>query len=256
MSGHSKWSQIKRQKGVADSRRGTAFTKAANAITIAARSGGGNPDNNFKLRLAIEAARRLNMPKENIERAIARGTGKGKEGVALEEVTYEGFGPAGVAIMIEAVTDNKQRTAQEVRSCFERGGGTLSGPSSVSHLFTPIGELVVKIKEGIDPDQLLLLAADAGADDVETDQNEAIVYCQAGDLDKVKNELASKGLEPIESRLSRKPTSLVRIEDSAKAAAVLSLINKLDDLPDVQKVYANFDISEEVLERQAEIAKF
>src|SRR3989304_7019571 len=162
MSGHSKWSQIKRQKGATDARRGAAFTKAANAITLAAREGGVDPETNFKLRLAVEAAKRVNMPKENIERAIKRATGEAKDGQRLEEIVYEGFGPAGVGIVVGAVTDNKQRTAQEVRRAFERGGGRLSGPGSVSHFFRPIGEIVVRGGGGLDPDQLLLVAADSG----------------------------------------------------------------------------------------------
>jgi len=249
MSGHSKWSQIKRQKGVTDTRRGADFTKAANAITITARQAGGNPESNFKLRLAIEAARKLNMPKDNIERAISRGTGAGKEGLNLEEVTYEGYGPAGVAVLVETVTDNRQRTAQDVRGAFERLGGNISGPSSVTHLFAPIGEITVKIKAGSNPDDLLLLAADAGASDVETDSNEAIIYCAASELDKVKNYLAAKDLEVVEAKLSRKSVTNVKIEDESKAAAILSLVNKLDDLPDVQKVYANFDIPDEILKK-------
>jgi len=253
MSGHSKWSQIKRQKGVADARRGQAFTKAANAITISAKAGGGNPETNFKLRLAVEAARTINMPKENIERAIARGVGGAKEGYQLAEITYEGFGPAGVGILVEAVTDNRLRTAQEVRSVFERTGGRLSGAGSVDHLFKPIGEIVVRSQGELDSDQLLLLAAEAGAEDIESDENEAIVYCQIADLEKVKEALAASGLEIIEARISRGPASLVRISDEKDAAAILSLVNKLDDLPDVQKVYANFDIPEELLLRSTEI---
>jgi len=255
MSGHSKWSQIKRQKGAADARRGAAFTKAANAITIAAREGGNNPEANFKLRLVIEAAKRLNMPKENIERAIARGTGAGKGATTLENITYEGYGPAGVAIVVEAVTDNRLRTAQEVRSVFERGGGTLAGPGSVAHIFLPVGEITVHHPENLDADQILLIAAEAGAEDIETNVDEAVVYCQPADLEKVRQRLATAGLEVVEAHLSRKPTSVIKIGEETKAAAILSLTNKLEELPDVQKVYANFDIPEGVLERQAEIAK-
>jgi len=255
MSGHSKWSQIKRQKGVADVRRGAAFTKAANAITIATREGSGSPDSNFKLRLVVESAKRLNMPKENIERAIARGAGGGKEGSSLENITYEGYGPGGVAIVVEAVTDNRLRTAQEVRSVFERGGGTLAGPGSVSHIFSPIGEIVVRVQEPLDSDQVLLTAAEAGAEDIETDTDEAVVYCQPGDLDKVRKHLTSAGLEIVEARLSRKPTSIVKLGEETKATAVLSLVSKLEDLADVQMVYANFDIPEEIIERNAGITK-
>jgi YebC/PmpR family DNA-binding regulatory protein len=255
MSGHSKWSTIKRQKGVTDARRGAAFTKAANAITVAAREGGGSPNTNFKLRLAIEAARKVNMPKDNIEKAIARGSGDAKEGKRLEKVTYEGFGPGGIGILLEAVTDNRQRTAQEVRSTFERSGGRLSGPGSVAYLFSPTGEIAVQLSEGTDSDQVLLAAADAGAEDVDTDKNEAIVYCRPSDLEKVKENLAQRNLEIVETRTSRKPISIIKINDEKVASSVLSLVNKLDDLPDVQKVYANFDIPEEILLRETEITK-
>jgi YebC/PmpR family DNA-binding regulatory protein len=250
MSGHSKWSTIKRQKGVADARRGSAFTKATNAIIIAARGGGGSPDTNFKLRLAIEAAKRINMPKENIERAINRATGEGKESKALEEITYEGFGPAGVGIIVEVVTENRQRTAQELRSIFERSSGRLAGPGSVAHLFTPVGEVVVRFAKDLSPDDVILLAADAGADDVETDKNEAIVYCPVADLEKVKNNLNKHSLEIVETRISRKPNSTVKISDEKQAAGVLSLANKLDDLQEVQKVDANFDIPDEILQKE------
>ncbi|HEX7455895.1 MAG TPA: YebC/PmpR family DNA-binding transcriptional regulator [Candidatus Nanoarchaeia archaeon] len=250
MSGHSKWSTIKRQKGATDARRGTAFTKATNAIIIAARESGGNPEANFKLRLAIESAKRLNMPKDNIEKAIARATGAVKEGKALETVTYEGFGPGGVGILVEVVTDNRQRTAQEVRSAFERSGGTLAGPGSVAHLFSPTGEIAVQLKEGFDSDKVLSAAADAGAEDVDTDKNEAIIYCRPTDLEKVKEDLSGQGLEIVEARISRKPTLVVKIGDEKMASGVLSLVNKLDDLTDVQKVYANFDIPEEILQKE------
>ncbi len=251
MSGHSKWSTIKRQKGAADAKRGAAFTKAANAITIAAKEGGDSPETNFKLRLTIEAARALNMPKENIERAISRGTGGSKDASGLEEVTYEGFGPAGVSVMVEAVTDKKTRTAQEVRSAFDRSGGTLSGLGSVSHNFKPVGEIVIKLKEGCDPDEVLLAAADAGAQDIETMEKEAIVYSNPADVEKVKNELVNQGFEVEEAIVSRKPTTTVEINDEKQLSSVLSLISKLEDLEDVQKVYSNFDAKQDLLEKQS-----
>lgn len=251
MSGHSKWSTIKRQKGVADARRGQAFTKAANAITIAAREGGESPETNFKLRLAMEDAKRINMPKDNIERAIARGVGKGTEAARLEEITYEGFGPVGVAILVSAVTDNKLRTAQEVRSTLERGGGRLAGPGSVSYLFDQIAEVDVEMEDAADSDHIVLAAADAGAEDVEVDGKVGVVYCTAGDLERVKSDLESHNLKILSAQLSAKPKSLVKIEDAAKASKVLELMDRLDQLPDVQKVYANFDIPEEILEKEA-----
>ena len=249
MSGHSKWSTIKRQKGVTDARRGAFFTKAANAITVAARQGGGTPETNFKLRLAIESARRVNMPKENIERAINRAVGAAKEG-RLEEITYEGFGPFGVGVLVEVVTENRQRTAQEVRSILERAGGHLAGPGSVAHLFVPVGEVAIRAKDDLDPDHLLLVAADAGADDVELAGGEAIIYCKIPQLENVKENIAGEKYEIIETRLSRKPTSFVQIEDEKTAASILSLVGKLDDIVDVQRVYANFDIPEEILKKE------
>lgn len=251
MSGHSKWSTIKRQKGVTDARRGAAFTKAANAVTVAAKDGGGDPETNFKLRLVIDAAKQVNMPKENIERAIKRATGEGRQAQKLEEIVYEGFGPAGVGIMVEVVTDNKQRTAQEIRSTFERNGGRLSGPGSVSHLFNPIGEIVVRFGDDVGTDQMMLTAAESGAEDVETDRGQATIYCRVKDLEKVKNNLNKHDLEVIETRISRRPNSVVKIVDDEQASSILSLVNKLDDLADSQRVYANFDLPEEILQKEA-----
>ena len=254
MSGHSKWSTIKRQKGVTDAKRGAAFTKVANVITIAAREGGDSPDTNFKLRLAMEDAKRINMPKANIEKAIARGVGKGGEGVRLEEITYEGFGPEGVAILLTAVTDNKQRTVQEVRSTFDRAGGRLGGPGSVAYLFDQTAEIDVKMQEKKDPDHILLAAAEAGADDVEvTEGEEGIVYCKVNNLEKVKSGLERQGLKITNTQISQKPKNLIKIEDSTKAEKVLDLMDKLDGISDVQKVYANFDIPEDVILRNADI---
>lgn len=249
MSGHSKWSTIKRQKGVTDTRRGAAFTKATNAITIAVRSGGGDPESNFKLRLAIEAAKSTNMPKDNISRAINRAIGMGKDVKTIEEITYEGFGPSGVGVLVEVATDNRQRTAQEIRSVFERGGGRLSGPGSVAHLFTPVGEITIQISTDMDEDQLLMDAAESGADDVETDKTEAIVFCRVSVLENVKSNLSKKGLMVLETRISRRPNSVVKIGDEKESEKILSLVNKLDDLADVQKVYANFDIPENIIEK-------
>lgn len=247
MSGHSKWSTIKRQKGVTDARRGAAFTKAANAITIAARSGGGDPESNFKLRLAIEAAKSTNMPKDNIARAINRAVGVGKDVKTIEEIIYEGFGPSGVGVLVEVVTDNRQRTAQEIRSVFERGGGRLAGPGSVSYLFSPIGEITIHISSDTDEDQILMDAAESGADDIETDKAEATIFCQVSVIESVKSNLSKRGLRVGEARISRRPNSVVKIVDEKESEKILSLVNKLDDLADVQRVYANFDISEDTI---------
>ncbi|MEX0616877.1 MAG: YebC/PmpR family DNA-binding transcriptional regulator [Candidatus Woykebacteria bacterium] len=251
MSGHSKWSTIKRQKGVTDAKRGQAFTRVANAITLAAREGGASSDSNFKLRLAIEAAKRLNMPKDNIERAVDRGVGKGSEAAKLEEVIYEGFGPAGVGVVVVAVTDNRLRTAQEVRTTFDRGGGTLGAPGSVAYLFSQTGEIDVEVGGAVSPDDLLSAAADAGADDVDLSEESALIYCATSNLDKIKKVLEGRGLKITGSEITMKPKNVVRIEEAEKAAKVLSLMDKLEELQDVQKVYANFDIPEEILEREA-----
>ena len=254
MSGHSKWSTIKRQKGVTDAKRGAAFTKVANAITIAVREGGESPDTNFKLRLIIEDAKRINMPKANIEKAIARGVGK-EGGGRLEEITYEGFGPEGVAILITAVTDNKLRTAQEIRSTLDRAGGRLAGPGSVAYLFESVGEIDVEAQDDSDPDHILLAAAESGAEDVEAEGAVGVVYGKVVDIEKIKSELESHGLKIVNAQISQKPKNLIKIEDSHKAKKVLDLMDKLDGISDVQKIYANFDIPEDVILRNAEIMK-
>ena len=251
MSGHSKWSTIKRQKGVTDAKRGAAFTKVANAITVTARSGGKSPETNFKLRLTIEDAKRINMPKGNIEKAIARGVGKAGEGAKLEELTYEGFGPGGVAILVFVVTDNRLRVAQEVRSVFDRSGGTLAGPGSVSYLFSPSAQMEVEIDEEVDPDELVLMAADAGADDAEVEGSTGLVYCQPEFLEKTKTYLEGQNLKISGTELSMKPKNVVKIEDKEKATKVLNLMEKIDAIGDVQRVYANFDIPDEILKKEA-----
>ena len=245
MSGHSKWSTIKRQKGANDAKRGQAFTKAANAITIAVREGGGRAETNFKLRLAIEAARAVNMPKENIERAIARGTRAAGEKELLE-VIYEGYGPAGVAILVESVTDNKMRTASDVRSIFERAGGTLAGPGSVAYLFKALVAIDVTGKTS---DEVLVIAADAGADDVEERGEVVTVYTNPEKLEEVKRKLSATGLEIVGWDITKGSITQVEIVDDYVANSVLSLINKLEDLDVVQKVYSNFDIPTDIMEK-------
>lgn len=257
MSGHSKWAQIKRQKGVADIKRGQAFTKLANAITIAVRDGGGmaDPESNFKLRLTIEKARSANMPKENIERAIARGRGTGEKG-QLEEVIYEGFGPGGIAVMIECVTDNRDRTRSEVRNIFDKSGGTLGQSGSVSYQFEKVGLITVK-KEGLTTDDVLTKAIEAGAEDVEEVPLRQGFEGQAGDvvliytdptkLKSVQEALDKSGLTVVEAELSRKPTVTIPITDKESANKIISFVEKLESLDDVHKVYSNFDISDELL---------
>lgn len=248
MSGHSKWSTIKRQKGANDAKRGQAFTKAGRLITIAAREGG-STDGNYKLRLAVESARAINMPKDNIERAIARGAGGGDSG-PLEEVVYEGYGPKGIAVIIEAVTDNRMRTSSEVRSTLDKAGGSLAGPGAVAFNFKTVGEIAVAVK-GKDPDELFLEAADAGAEDIETEGDESTIFCKPEDLVKVKTALEEKGYSITSAVVAKEPITTVKIADQSEAEKVLSLVEKLEDLDDVNKVYANFDIEAEVMERVA-----
>lgn len=249
MSGHSKWAQIKRQKGVADIKRGQVFTKISNAITIAVRQGGGvsSPDQNFKLRLIIEKARSLNMPKENIQRAIEKAQGKSDKLESLQEAVYEGFGPCKIAVMVETVTDNKQRTSSEIKNLFDKYGGTLAIPGAVSYQFQQKGQISVK-KDGKTVDDVFLAAADSGAEDVDEAGDEVFVYTKPEDLSKVKNSLTKTGFAISDAELTRKPVITTQIENQQDAQRVLSFIEKLEELGDVQKVFANFDIPEQFLQ--------
>lgn len=249
MSGHSKWSQIKRQKGVADVKRGQVFTKMGNAITIAVREGGGGDQtSNFKLRLAIDQARSVNMPKENIQRAIDRGLGPspGSGLGQLESVVYEGYGPGKVALVIEATTNNKNRTTAEVKGVIERSGGTFASPGAVSWMFTDEGVITIP-KEGKSFDQIFDLAVDAGVDDVEDAGDVVEIYTKPQEVESVKRNLAEKGLNPTSLEISKKPATTVQIGDTETARKVLSLMQKLEDLDDVQKVWSNFDINDTIL---------
>lgn len=247
MSGHSKWSTIKRQKGAADIRRGQVFTKLANAITIAAREGGGgDPASNFKLRLAIDQARAANMPKENIARAIDRGLGKGGVGGGLESVTYEGYGPGKVALLVEVVTDNRNRTTSEVRNVIERSGGAFASPGAVSWVFADEGMIVVP-KGGRTFEEIFELGAEAGAEDVVEAGDAVQIYTKPDTLEAVKKQLVERGLNPASAEIAKKPASLVTITDNDIAAKILDLMGKLEDLDEVQKVWSNFDIPDELL---------
>ncbi len=250
MSGHSKWSTIKRQKGVADIKRGQTFTKLANAITIAVKMGGsGDPESNPRLRVAADAARAVNMPKENIQRAIDRGLGK-LPGQTLEEVLYEGFGPSKVAFLVEGVTDNKMRTLQEIKNIFERNGGSLAGQGSVAYMFDRKGEIRVKSKGGGLEDEILELI-DLGAEDVEDYKEDNIqkylVYTESSELNTMGNKITQAGYGVESQELVFKPNVLVAINDAESAKKVLDFAAKLEDSDDVQKVYANFDIPEELI---------
>ncbi len=250
MSGHSKWSQIRRQKGVTDQKRGQLFTKAVAAIAIAAREDQ-NPETNFKLRLAIEEAKNINMPKENIERAKIRGSGKLGQG-HYEEITYEGFGPAGVGIIIDCLTDNRQRTSQEIRSVLERYGGNLAAPASVSWMFSK--SIVLTIEAGEETESTITDAAiAAGAADLEKLNSEYLIYTTLEDMETVKKKLLEEGLPVKNSLLIKKPKTSIQITDPKTADSILKLVESIENLKDVQKVYSNFDIPEEILLRDAEI---
>lgn len=251
MSGHSKWSTIKRQKGANDAKRGALFTKVTREIMIAARQGGPDPDANYRLRLAVDKARRppINMPSDNIKRAIERATGGG-EAEQFEEIVYEGYGPGGVAVLVEAQTDNRNRTAAEVRSIFAKAGGQLAGSGAVAWQFEPRGVIAVP-RNGSDADDVALAAIDAGADDVDTEDPETIeIFTTPGDLETVRQALEAAGVavESAESTMVAKQTVEL---DSAKARQNLRLVEQLEDLDDVQRVTANFDIPEDVF---AEVA--
>lgn len=249
MSGHSKWSTIKRQKGANDAKRGALFTKVAREIAVAARQGGGDPDANYRLRLAIEKARSVNMPADNIKRTIEKATGGG-EVEQYEEIVYEGYGPGGVAVLVEAQTDNRNRTAAEVRSMFTKTGGQLAGSGAVAWQFEPRG-LISIARDGLDADEVALAAIDAGADDVDTDDPDHIeVYTAPAELERVRVALESAGIavESAESAMVARQTVEL---DANKARQALRLVELLEDLDDVSRVTANFDIPEEVF---AEVA--
>jgi YebC/PmpR family DNA-binding regulatory protein len=244
MSGHSKWSTIKRQKGAADAKRGQLFTKLAREISIAARQGLPDPDANTRLRLAVDRARAANMPKDNIERAIQRAAGAGS-GDQYEEVYYEGYGPGGAAIMIQAQTDNRNRTVGEVRAVLTRAGGTLGENGSVGWMFDQMGVIEVPIGSS-DPDEVSLVAIDAGASDLDTEDGLIVIYTEPTDLHRVREALTAAGQEVDAAQLTMRPKTLVAPEPEA-AIKVIRLVEKLEDLDDVQEVFTNIDITDDVL---------
>jgi YebC/PmpR family DNA-binding regulatory protein len=248
MSGHSKWSTIKRQKGANDAKRGAVFTKVAREISVAARQGGGDPDANYRLRLAIDKARSVNMPADNIKRSIDKATGGGDE-QQFEEIVYEGYGPGGVAVLVEAQTDNRNRTAAEVRAVFTKAGGQLAGSGAVAWQFEPRGLIAIE-RDGRDPDEVGLAAIDAGAEDVDTADGQIEVYTSPGDLEQIRKALEQAGL-PIESAEHTMVAKQTVELDSQRARQALRLVEALEDLDDVSRVSANFDIPEDVF---AEVA--
>ena len=249
MSGHSKWSSIKHKKAAADAKRGQLFTKLARAITVAAKEGGGDPDANHTLAAAIEKARSFSMPKDNIQRAIDRGTGEGDAGAAIERVLYEGYGPGGAAVMVEALTDNRNRTSAEVRHAFDKHGGSLGEPGSVAWQFEKKGAIAVDASRYSEDD--LLAAIDAGAEDVSADGDELRVLTRTEDLAAVRAALADAGVEVSSAELAMEPNAVVEVTEDSEARALMRLMDALDDHDDVEAVHANFDIPAEVLEEIA-----
>ena len=246
MSGHSKWANIKRQKGVADAKRGQVFTRITRAIILAVREGGSNPEANFRLRLAIQKARDSSMPMENIERAIKKGSGE-LEGITMVEMTIEGYGPGGAAVLVQALSDNRNRTIQEVRSTFTRHGGSLGESGCVAWLFDPKGMITVKTN-GLKADDLALQAIDAGAEDVKIGDNYVEIYTKPSELEKVKGALEQNGLKITSTELSMVPKTTVELEEKP-ALQTIKLIDKLEELDEVQHVATNADFSESVLEK-------
>ncbi|MBW4060971.1 YebC/PmpR family DNA-binding transcriptional regulator [Candidatus Saccharibacteria bacterium] len=243
MSGHSKWASIKHQKGIKDARRGASFTKFAALISVAAR-GGADPSTNFKLRLAVDLARKSAVPNANIERAIKRGSG-GEGSANFEEVMYEGYGPGGTAIMVETATDNRNRTGAEVRAAFTKHGGNLGTSGSVAYQFTQRGAIVVPAK---DLDQATMDAIEAGAEDVEEGEGQLLVYTKPTDLDLVRKALAEVGYEAQKAELSWEPNTTVEVVDEATARKIMKLMDAMEELDDVTGTYSNFDIAPELMD--------
>jgi len=248
MSGHSKWSTIKRQKGANDAKRGALFTKLGKEIAIAARQGGGDPEANYRLRLAVDKAREANMPADNIKRAIERATGGDKE-IEYEEIVYEGYGPGGVALVVETATDNKNRTAAEVRSIFSKAGGQLAGQGSVAWQFEQRGVISIEGGSG-DPDDIALAAIDAGATDVDTESDPIEITTDATELASVQTKLESAGVKVDSAELAMVAKQPIDV-DVAKARSNLNLIEALEESDDVQRVTANFDLPDEILAEAA-----
>jgi YebC/PmpR family DNA-binding regulatory protein len=245
MSGHSKWSTIKRKKGAADAKRGQLFTRLAREITLAARIGGGDPEANVRLRLAIDRARANNMPKDNIERAISRGTGEGKDGVSLEEFYYEGYAPHGIALMIECVTDNRNRAVADIRHILNRYGGSLGESGSVSWQFNRAAYFSLS-PQGVDPDQVFEVAVEAGADDVAFEAELIEIIGPVESFKSIGDALRVEGLRPEEAGLRMLPTNEMELTPE-NTLQVLRLIDALEELDDVQNVYSNLHVSDEIL---------
>jgi YebC/PmpR family DNA-binding regulatory protein len=250
VSGHSKWSSIKHKKGAVDAKRGKLFSKLTRAIIVAAKDGGPDPAGNLALQNAIEKAKAASMPKDNIDRAIAKGAGTDSDSAAYEAIVYEGYGPAGVAVIVEALTDNRNRTAGEVRHTFDKNDGNLGTSGAVAWLFERRGVVLVPA-DGTNEDELTLAAAEGGADDVSRDGSSFQVLCAATELASVREALEGAGFEIESAELTMLPKTTISVEDENEAKKILRLIDQLEENDDVQEVYANFDIPERVLESVA-----
>jgi YebC/PmpR family DNA-binding regulatory protein len=247
LSGHSKWSSIKHKKGAADAKRGQLFSKLSRAIIVAAKEGGGDPTNNLSLQNAIEKAKSYSMPKDNIDRAIAKGSGADADADAFESIVYEGYGPEGVAVIVEALTDNRNRTAADVRHVFAKNGGNLGTSGAVAWQFERRGVVVVPA-DGVDEEELFLAAADGGAEDLEADGDVFQITSAPESLAAVRGAIEDAGFAIDSAELQLVPKTTVAVEDEVKARQVMRLIEALEENDDVQDVYANFDIPETVLE--------
>ncbi|MDD5746022.1 MAG: YebC/PmpR family DNA-binding transcriptional regulator [Candidatus Omnitrophica bacterium] len=246
MSGHSKWASIKHKKAATDSKRGQLFTKVIKELTVAARNGGGNADANPRLRLAISKAKEANMPKDNIEKAIKKGTGE-LPGVVYEEVTYEGYGPNGVAVLVDVLTDNKNRAAAELRNIFTKKNGNMAGAGSVAWQFHLKGMIIVD-KNQINEDKLMNIILENGAEDMLVQESTYEISTSPKDFENVKKAVEDAGVKPVSAELTKVPDSTVKIDDKSVAGQILSLVNTLEEHDDVQNVYANFDIPDNILD--------
>ncbi len=246
MAGHSKWANIKHRKGRQDAKRGKIFTRLIKEITVAAKMGGGDPDGNPRLRSAVAAGKSENMPKDNIDRAIKKGTGE-LEGAIYEEIRYEGYGPSGVAVLVDSMTDNKNRTVAEVRYCFSKNGGNLGESGCVGFMFDQKGQIIVD-QATIGEDELMDLALDAGAEDIVSEGDEFQILTDPTDFNAVRETLEAKGVKFLEASISMIPQNTVDIADAKTAKRVITLMEMLEDNDDVQNVYANFDISDDIMD--------
>lgn len=248
MAGHSKWENIKRRKARVDAQKGKIFTKLAREIIVAAKEGGADLDANFRLRLAVQKAREANMPNENINRAIQKGSGEG-DALNLEQLYYEGYGPGGVAVLLEMMTDNRNRTAAEIRHIFSRRGGNMGESGCVAWMFERKGYLSIDKQEGLpSEDDLMLLALEAGAEDFKDEDSSYVIITSPEDFETIKDKFVEQGLDLTTTEITMLPTTTVRIEEAEEASKVLALLEALEEHDEVQNAYANFDIPEEIMQ--------